>query len=151
MPSRGSAGMSTRGPERDWRTVIEHALHGLAIALLLVLIWQAIRLLNDRPTAIARGGDVRAALARWSTVESPKRAHVALDSSPPPEVRGWIATLRSTSTHTPWEGGALVPSAVSAEAVADPKHPTRIWVAASNQSRVVVGGGCRLRHGPVAA
>src|SRR5882672_1266238 len=92
-----------RAPERDWRSVFEHVLHGLAMVLLAFLIWEAIRLLNDRPTAVARGQGVRDALTRWSTVESPTRAHVALDSAPPPEVRDWIATLRKTSTLMTWE------------------------------------------------
>src|SRR5262245_23099665 len=115
---------------RTGRQTVEHVLHGVAMLVLVFLIWHAIRLLNQHLTADARGPEVRAALARWSTIEAPTRAHVVLDSAPPPEVRDWIAGLRRSGTRMTWEGGALLPSAVAAEPVVDPKRPTRVWVAA---------------------
>lgn len=120
------------------RSAIEWALHAAAVVLLGFLIWQALHLLRERPAGRAEGAGIRAALASWSTRESPLRAHLVFDSVPSPDLRDWVAALPGAGTAATWEGPALTPSAVAAEPVVDPKHPTRVWVAAPAGSGVVI-------------
>jgi hypothetical protein len=120
------------------RAITEWVLRSLAILLLLFLIWQAVHALSERSVGRAKGAGIRSALASWSTRESPQRAHVVFDSTPDPDVRDWVAALRGSGTATSWEGPELTPSALSLESVADPKHATRVWVAAASGSGIVI-------------
>jgi hypothetical protein len=122
------------------RAIAEWVLRGASLLLLVLLVWQALHALSERPTARANGSGIRSALERWSTAESPSRAHVVFDSAtvPSPDVRDWLAALRSAHTQTTWFGPALVPTAIGVTPVADPKHPVRVWVAAPGGSAVVL-------------
>jgi hypothetical protein len=120
------------------RTIVEWFLRVLGLAALLLALWLAIRVQHVQPTAWARGGKVRNALALWSTREAPHHAHAVFDSIPSPDLRDWVAALPAAGTQTSWEGTTLKPSAVVVEPVADPKPTARIWLAAPNGSSVVV-------------
>lgn len=122
------------------RALAEWVLRGASLMLLAGLIWQAMHALSERPAERANGSEVRSALERWSTVESPSEAHVVFDSAtvPSPDVRDWIAALRNAGTRTSWFGPSLAPSALSVIPVPDPKHPVRVWVAAPRGSAVVL-------------
>jgi hypothetical protein len=122
------------------RAIAERVLRGASLLLLVLLVWQALHALRERPAARANGSGIRPALERWSTAESPSRVHVVFDSAtvPSPDVRDWLAALRSAHTQTTWFGPALVPSAIGVTPVADPKHPVRVWVAAPRGSAVVL-------------
>ena len=78
------------------------------------------------------------ALARWSTKEAPGRVHVALDSVPDPQLRDWIAAFPGVGTEASWEGRTPAPSAVTVEPVADPRRPSKVWVAASSGAKVAL-------------
>ena len=133
-----SADQSTRN--FGYRSVIEWVLRILMIAAIAIAIWEAVHVLRDRPSARATGSPsaLRAALARWSTVDAPGSAHVSFDSVPTPDIRDWIAALPSTGTRMTWEGATLRPAAVSVEPVVDPKRPARVWVAAPARSSLSI-------------
>ena len=120
------------------RSGLEWLLHTVAVLIIGFLIWQALHALHEQPVVRAEGSKVRDALANWSTRESPTKAHVVFDSVPTADLRDWVAALPGAGTQSTWEGPKLKASAVSAEAVADPKHPTRIWVAAPPNSSISV-------------
>lgn len=122
------------------RATVEWVLRGASLLLLGFLIWQAFHALGERPMGRAQGADVRSALVRWSTRESPGRAHVVFDSiaAPSPDVRDWLAALRGAATRTSWYGPELKPSAIAVNPVPDPTHPVRIWVAAPVANGVLV-------------
>lgn len=122
------------------RDIVERILRVASLVLLALLVWQAFHALGERAAGRAEGAKIRPALARWSTSESPSRAHVVFDTAsvPAPDVRDWLAALRGADTRTSWYGPALVPSAIGVSPVPDPKHPVRIWVAAPQGSAVVI-------------
>jgi len=109
-------------------------------------LWLAIHVLRERPAATARGGPtaVRAALTRWSTVETPERVHVAFDSVPTADVRDWLAALPAARTRISWEGAALTATAVAVEPVIDPKRTTRVWLAAPAGSNAAISDSMGL-------
>src|SRR5215218_4457841 len=113
------------GADRDeawrrfsFRTIFEWLLRGIGLAVLAFLIWQAFAVLHIKPVGWVKGGNVRSALASWSTRETPTEAHVVFDSVPTPDLRDWVAALAGTGTKTSWDGSALKPSAVVVEPVA---------------------------------
>jgi hypothetical protein len=121
-----------------WRSVLEAALRGLALVTLGFLLWYAVRGQREEPAVTAHGRDVAKALVRWSTIEAPSRAHVVFDSAPSPELRDWARALASAGTPITWGGATPPPSGMTVEPVADPRHPSRVWVAAPNGARVVL-------------
>lgn len=120
----------------DPRLLFERATRGAALALIALLIAHALYALSDRPSLRADDPAVEDALARWSTTESPRRVHVALDSVPAPHVRDWLAAFPGAGTAADWDGATPAPSAVSVEPVADPRRPSKVWVAAHPGARV---------------
>lgn len=120
------------------RRVIEHGLHALAALALIAAVWIAFRLLSERPVAMASGAEVPKAVERWSTSESPERAHVVFDRVPSPQVRDWVDAIDRTDTTITWEGVSLVPSGLVVEPIPDPTRPLRIWVAAPPGSEVLI-------------
>lgn len=120
------------------RRVAEHALHVVAALAVIAMTWIAVRMLSERPAAMAAGTEVPNAVARWSTSESPQRAHVAFTEVPAPQLRDWIGALRGADTAITWEGESLAPSGLVVEPVPDPKHPARIWVAAAPGTTIVI-------------
>jgi len=138
MPLHADAFDGAQGSSR--RAIVEWLLRGASLLLLGFLVWQALHALREQTTSSAHGAGVRAALERWSTVESPAKAHVVFDSAtvPSPEVRDWMAALRAAHTGTTWFGPALAASAIGVTPVVDPTHPVRVWVAAPRGSAVVL-------------
>ena len=142
MPSRAEPVVTEEsGPvEGGRRRTLEWVLRGVSLVLLVLLIWQALHALSERPASRAEGSAIPKALARWSTSESPAQADVVFDSAtvPPPEVRDWLAALRHTGTRTSWFAPALSASAIHVSPVPDPKRSVRIWVAAPGGSAVKI-------------
>lgn len=118
------------------RLLFERTTRAASLALIVLLIGHAIYSLRERPSLRADGAAVEDALARWSTSESPRRIHAALDSIPEPHMRDWIAAFPGAGTEASWDGEIPAPSAVSVEPVADPRKPSRVWVAAQPGARV---------------
>jgi len=127
------------GPaEGGTRRTLERVLRGVSLVVLVLLIWQALHALRERPVSRAEGRAIPKALVRWSTSESPAQADVVFDSAtvPQPEIRDWLAALRRTGTRTSWFAPALGASAIHVSPVPDPKRPVRVWVAAPGGSAV---------------
>ena len=118
------------------RLLFERATRAASLALIVLLIAHAVYSLRERPSLRADGAAVEEALARWSTSESPRRIHAALDSIPEPHMRDWIAAFPGAGTEASWDGGTPAPSAVSVEPVADPQKPSKVWIAAQPGARV---------------
>ena len=121
---------------RRLRILCEGTARVIALGLIAFLIGHAVYSLRARPSLRAGGAGVEDALAHWSTRESPRRIHAALDSIPAPHVRDWIAAFPGAGTEAGWDGDTPAPSAVSVEPVADPQKPSRVWVAATPGARV---------------
>lgn len=111
------------------RLLFERTIRAAALATIVLLIGHAIYALRERPSLRADGPAVEVALARWSTTETPRRIHVALDSLPAPQVRDWLAAFPGAGTAASWNGRTPAPGAVSVEPVADPQRPSKVWVA----------------------
>lgn len=111
------------------RLLFERTTRAAALALIVLLIGHAIYSLRERPSLRADGPAVEDALTRWSTTETPRRIHVALDSLPAPHVRDWLAAFPGAGTAASWNGQTPAPGAVSVEPVADPQRPSKVWVA----------------------
>ena len=118
------------------RLLFERTTRAASLALIVLLIGHAIYSLRERPSLRADGAAVEDALARWSTSESPRRIHAALDSIPAPHIRDWIAAFPGAGTEASWDGQTPAPSAVSVEPVADPQKPSRVWVATQPGAQV---------------
>ena len=131
MRSPGDAGL---GP----RAVGEHLLRLVVIA---VLAWYLAHVLSARRHGVeerASSATLRAALARWSTVASPARVHVALAHPPAGEERDWLAALRGAATTVAWSGPSLLPTAIAEEPRADPARDADVSVAAPERAMVVL-------------
>ena len=133
---------SGRDPEpairrrRLLRILLERTARLAALGLIALLVGHSLYALRARPTLRAEGAAVEDALARWSTNTTPRKIHVSLDSIPAAHQRDWIAAFPGAGTAAGWDGDTPAPSAVSVEPVADPQHPSRVWVATSPGARV---------------
>lgn len=114
---------------RRLRIGLERAAHLIALLLIALLVSHALYAQRVRPSLRAGELEVGTALARWSTAENPQRVHASFDSLPTPNVRDWLAALPGAGTKVGWDGETPAPSAVSVEPVADPRSPSRVWVA----------------------
>ena len=123
---------------RSLRQRVETVLRVGSLLLLGVLVAQAVKASTDRPSRRANSAELPESLVLWSTRESPERVHVAFDSTPSATTRDWLAALSGTGTRTSWSGDSLVPTALAVEPVADPRHPSRIWVAAPAGAHIAV-------------
>ncbi|MDQ6717722.1 MAG: hypothetical protein M3Z17_05145, partial [Gemmatimonadota bacterium] len=123
---RSPADLTTR---RRVRLFAERALRATLILILLFAIRHALFAMNEQPSVKAAGGDNRlhSALADWSTVSSPRSAHLRFDSAPSPATRDWASDLRGAGTAVSW-ASALPATAVSVEPIADPKGKSRVWI-----------------------
>lgn len=123
------------------RIGLERTAHVAALVLIALLIGHALYAQRARPSLRAEGLEVGEALVRWSTSVNPRRIHAAIDSVPAPSVRDWLAALPGAGTEAGWDGETPAPSAVSVEPVADPRKPSRVWVATSPGARVHLSDG----------
>ncbi len=142
-PSRDDPGPSSdRDPEavvrlrHRLRLFFERTTRAAALALIVLLIGHALYSLRERPSLRADGPAVEDALVRWSTTEAPRSVHVALDSLPAPHLRDWLAAFPGAGTGASWDGRTPAPSAMSVEPVADPHHPSKVWIATQPGARV---------------
>ncbi|MDE2679323.1 MAG: hypothetical protein OXI76_15600 [Gemmatimonadota bacterium] len=147
-PGGGSGAPPRRGTDREraaaasirrrhrLRIGLERTAHLAALALIALLIGHALYAQRARPSLRAEGLEVGGALARWSTSVNPRRIHAVIDSVPAPSVRDWLAALPGAGTEAGWDGETPAPSALSVEPVADPRKPSRVWVATSPGARV---------------
>src|SRR5688572_1327741 len=123
---------SSGGPSRDRgvRVWLERAAQALALAIVLWWLYQSLRPAGEGATEVVALGELPAELSRWSTVSTPGRVHVRIDSAVAPATRDWLAALASSGTRVTWEGHGVLPLAAVAEPVADPAGGTRVWVGA---------------------
>lgn len=115
---------------RRIRRGMEWALRAALLIALVLSIREALTTMRELPSLGARGGDgsVRAALRDWSTVSSPREAHLQFDSTPSPTTRDWAAALPGAGTSLYWNS-TLVPVGLSVEPIADPKGASRLSIA----------------------
>ena len=102
------------------RESIEWALRLLSLALLATLLWRSLHPRVDVTTTSASGSQLATLLPRWSREGAPDTLRLALGSAPDAVTRDWLSALRRAGTVTRWRGDAIVPSAMSAERIADP-------------------------------
>ncbi|MFT3690950.1 hypothetical protein [Paenirhodobacter sp.] len=116
-----------------WRRAAERALYLIAVAALIAMLWLLV-FASPQGGGHARtdSAGLTQALATWSRV-APDEADVTLNTQPDAAARDWLRAIAATGTSVSWQNGAapvFTPLGLTAEPVADPKHPTRIWVAA---------------------
>jgi len=110
------------------RRAIELGLRGVALASLVALLWRTVRPQARAGIEVARGGDLDAALARWTSTP-PAGVHVVFDVVPDPQTRDWVRAIEKGGTPVRWSPAkAIAPSAVVAEPAADPYGATRVRV-----------------------
>jgi hypothetical protein len=121
----------------EMRVGVEHALRGIVIAALAVMLWQSFQEQTD-----SRGHSVRArgvsALAKWSGLaKAPERIHVQLDSVPSSVQRAWLGALAGAGSSVTWSGD-LPPVMIDAQPIASPIGGTKVLVGAPSGSSVVL-------------
>jgi hypothetical protein len=122
------------------RVRLEHALRGIVIAALAVMLWHSLQERSDSVSKAvnARGAGVGGALAKWSALgKAPGRIHVQLDSVPSRRDRAWLGALAGAGSTVTWSGD-IPPVMIDAEPIASPTGGTRILVAAPTGSSVVM-------------
>jgi hypothetical protein len=120
------------------RTTLEHALRGVVIAVLGVMLWQSLHEHPDsgRQALSARG--VGNAFVKWSALaKAPSGIHVQLDSMPSPHDRAWLGALAGAGTSVTWSGD-LPPVMIDAQPVASPAGGTKVLVGAPSGASVVM-------------
>src|SRR5260370_26020148 len=119
-----------RSADSMLRVGAERVLRALVIALLATALVEAIRVARHGAAEASDTAHLRTALARWSTVASPVRAQVRLDHPPGVVERDWLSALPRAGTTVTWSGPNLLPTAISAEPVADPAKGVDVdWAA----------------------
>src|SRR5687768_14942211 len=109
--------MPSRAEMRVW---LEHVLRGLVIAVLAVILWQALREQTDSRVGSVSARGIDGALARWSVLaNAPDRIHVRLDSTPPLVERAWLGALAGARSSVTWSGD-LPPVMIDAQPIAAP-------------------------------
>ncbi|MEO8580709.1 MAG: hypothetical protein ABI469_10710 [Gemmatimonadales bacterium] len=124
----------------EMRVRLEQVLRGIVIAVLAVMLWQSSRKSSDSGSqgVSARGAGVSTALVKWSALaKAPEQIHVRLDETPSPLERAWLGALAGAGSRVTWSGD-IPPVMIAAEPIASPAGGSRIVVAASNGSSVVV-------------
>lgn len=141
MPSRDSAGNSSARVSPAWRVALEWTLRALAVALIALLLWRALNPAESvEATGTARSATLDRALESW-TRRPPARVAAALDSTPTPEQRDWMAALMHAGVALTWDGAPGTPTALSVTALPDPAGAWEIDAAAGRGTRL------RLRDG----
>jgi hypothetical protein len=126
----------------ETRVRIEHVLRGIAIAVLAVMLWQSTHEQGDPGSRTVSARSVgRGALAEWSALANPpRRIHVQLDSVPSKIERTWLGALAGAGSSVTWSGD-LAPVMIDAQPIASPIGGTRLLIAASSGSSVVLSDG----------
>jgi len=120
------------------RVRVEHALRGIVIAVLAVMLWQSLHQQLDSGGQAVRARGVGDGLPEWSVFSKvPDRIHVQLNSVPSPLERAWLGALAGAGSSVTWSGD-LPPVMIDAQPVASPTGGTKILVAAPNGSSVVI-------------
>jgi len=112
------------------RARVEVGLRAVAFAALAAIIWLVIRTRLSPAAEAASTSTLSAALVRWSTETAPARVRIVFDSAPSPGQRDWLQALARAGTVVSWGGKEPSPTGVSVDPVPDPRHPSRVWVAA---------------------
>lgn len=120
------------------RKTFERLLRVVATLTLLMLLAIVMQAARSQPIREAEGSAVPKSLALWSTREAPRQVHVSFNPAPTPEMRDWLGAIARAGTQISWDGIAPAPAALAVEPVADPWRPTRVWIAAPPESRVLL-------------
>jgi hypothetical protein len=121
---------------------IEWGLHVVALAGVAWAIWLCVPAGVTTRTEVAGPGEMRAALARWSTTGGASAVHARFETVPGGMERDWLRALRGAGVRVTWEprnDASLVATAVSAEPIADPRGVVSVVVAAPPGAPVTIG------------
>lgn len=113
----------------------------LRAAVLVLLAWSLVHMLRAQSHGAAETGasaTLQQSLARWTTVATPSRVHVALEHPPAGVERDWLAALGGAGTAVEWSGPSLLPTAIAVEPRVDPAGGADVSVAAPRESMVQV-------------
>lgn len=118
--------------------MLEHVLRGIVIAVLAVMLWQALQGETNTGGGSVSGRGIDGPLARWSALaKAPDRIHVRLDSTPSPVERAWLGALAGAGSSVTWSGD-LPPVMIDAQPIAAPMGGTKVLVAAPSGSSIVM-------------
>jgi hypothetical protein len=120
------------------RSRIEHALRGVVIAVLAVMLWQSLRPQTGSGRVVnATTVDARS-LAGWSALPTAaSRLQVRLSAVPSAVERAWLAAIAAAGSRVSWRGD--LPATMSdAEPIASPARGIRIDIAAPSGSAVIL-------------
>ncbi|HEX7120605.1 MAG TPA: hypothetical protein VF212_17565 [Longimicrobiales bacterium] len=118
------------------RSRVEWALRALALALLAICLFAALRARAAGPAERGAAATLRESLARWTTVARPERVHIAFERPPDGVERDWLAALPGAGTAVTWSGPDLLPTAVAMEPRIDPAGGADVSVAAPADAMV---------------
>ncbi len=119
------------------RGALEWLLRGVAAAVLVWLLIQAIRVQRHGAFEVGASATIPSQLVRWSTVASPARVHVTLAHPPPGKERDWLSALAGAGTEVAWSATQLAPTAVMIEPRVDPARGADVSAAAPESATVV--------------
>jgi len=108
-----------------------------AFALLGWLLGASVVSSTGRQAETANSADVERRLPAWTRLPSGIALHVNVDATPSAAAVDWLSALRHSGRSVTWTG-APPALAVTAEPLADPRGGTRIDVASTSGSSVVV-------------
>ena len=155
-------------PAERPRRGAEHALRAVTLLILAVLVWRSVR--PDRPEwsvvaevdAELESSAANGMLARWSNRPGLDSAHLSFRAAPGPVTLAWLDALRRSGTVVTWSDAGVVPLAVAAEPVPDPRGRWRLSAAGPDGVPVKLedaageiatahaqGGGLRVSLGAV--
>lgn len=122
------------------RISAEHALRGVALGALGVVLWRWTHPAPEVAPAVevVAGAALGDALRRWTGAEA-GAGHVALDGAPDAEGRAWLRALGGAGMRVTWSARAAPALAASAWPVVDPAGGVRVEVAAPVGTAVAVG------------
>lgn len=120
------------------RVLLEHALRGVVIGVLALMLWQSLRQETVSGSEVVRARGIGGELADWSALAKPPgEIHMQLDSVPSPVERAWLGALAGAGSNVTWSGD-LPPVMIAAQPVASPTGGTRLFAAAPSGSSVVL-------------
>ena len=120
------------------RILVEWALHAVATAAIVVLLWLSLHPPVASTNATVSSSTLAAALPRWTVNGAPDSVSLVVDRVPDPITRDWLVALRRAGSVLSWSSKSLTPSAMTAERVVDPQGGVLVRVAAPTGSAVSV-------------